>query len=235
MDDSNREPALAPSAAEDQAGPEPDETRTATFGMGCFWGPDARFGAIEGVVRTRVGYAGGTTPDPSYYSLGDHTEVVQVEYDPDALSYDDLLDVFWSNHAWSSPTHKRQYRSVVLAHDDDQFETARRRRTALEERAGTSAETAIEALDGFTLAEPYHQKYELRSTPVVGDELAALYGDSFVDSAVVARLNGFVAGHGDPERHREWLARLDLPPNVVSELRRRIDGIDGRADRSTRE
>ena len=63
----------------------PAETEAATFGMGCFWGRDARFGAIPGVVRTRVGYAGGTEPEPSYYSLGDHTEVVQVEYDPDAL------------------------------------------------------------------------------------------------------------------------------------------------------
>src|SRR6056297_2299392 len=57
----------------------PTATETATFGMGCFWGPDARFGAMPGVVRTRVGYAGGTTPDPTYHDLGDHTEVVQIE------------------------------------------------------------------------------------------------------------------------------------------------------------
>ena len=67
----------------DERAPGRDETETATFGLGCFWGPDAQFGAMAGVVRTRVGYAGGTNPDPTYHALGDHTEVVQVDYDLD--------------------------------------------------------------------------------------------------------------------------------------------------------
>ena len=68
---------LSPSVVRehDRAAPDPSETETATFGLGCFWGPDARFGALKGVVRTRVGYAGGTETDPSYHALGDHTEV----------------------------------------------------------------------------------------------------------------------------------------------------------------
>ncbi len=221
MDPVTREPALA-AAPEESAPPAPSVTETATFGMGCFWGPDARFGAIDGVVRTRVGYAGGTTPDPAYYSLGDHTEVVQVEYDPDVRSYADLLDVFWSNHDWRSAAPKRQYRGVVLAHDDRQEELAQHRRTALEERTGQSVQTAVERCGEFTLAEDYHQKYELRSTPIVGDELEALYGDAFVDSTVAARLNGFVAGHGDSDQHSSWLARLELPPAAISELQRRF-------------
>ncbi|WP_339103192.1 peptide-methionine (S)-S-oxide reductase [Haloterrigena salinisoli] len=200
----------------------PSETETATFGMGCFWGPDARFGALDGVVRTRVGYAGGTMPEPSYYALGDHTEVVQLEYDPNELSYDDLLETSWSNHDWASTAPKRQYRSVVLAHDEEQYEAAVRQRTALEDRAGRSAATEVERLDEFTRAEASHQKYELRSTPVVGDELEALYGDAFVDSTVVARLNGFAAGHGDPAQRDELLAALELPPTVRTELRRRF-------------
>ena len=200
----------------------PSETETATFGMGCFWGPDALFGALDGVVRTRVGYAGGTTQNPRYYSLGDHTEVVRLEYDPTALSYDDLLETCFENHDWASTAPKRQYRSVVLAHDDEQYETAARRVDALEERTGRSAATDVERLDGFTRAEAYHQKYELRSTPVVGDKLEALYGDAFVDSTVVARLNGFAAGHGTPSQRDELLAALELPPTVRSELRRRF-------------
>lgn len=199
----------------------PSETGTATFGMGCFWGPDARFGAMEGVVRTRVGYAGGTKPDPTYHSLGDHTEVVQVEYDPTTLSYADLLDVFWANHSpRASP--KRQYRGVVLVHDDRQREAAERSLAAVEERTGASVATAIEPLDGFALAEAYHQKYELRSTPVLGDEFADLFGDGLVDSTVAARLNGFVAGHGDDDRREALLASLDVPPGVLSEVRRRV-------------
>ncbi len=220
--------------------PASTATRTATFGMGCFWGPDARSGAMPGVVRTRVGYAGGTTPDPTYHDLGDHTEVVQIEYDPEQLAYDDLLDTFWSNHAWASASRKRQYRGVVLAHGDEQFETAqrrrdeqsesglvaskaqRRRRDELADRSGETVATDVERLDEFYLAEDYHQKYELRSTPVVGDELAELYGDAFVDSTVTARLNGFVAGHGDDELRASYLDALDLPETVIAELRRRF-------------
>ncbi|SDJ63578.1 peptide-methionine (S)-S-oxide reductase MsrA [Natronorubrum texcoconense] len=222
MNHSSADATTAPASEQDARTPTADETRTATLGMGCFWGPDARFGAIEGVVRTRVGYAGGTSPTPSYHSLGDHTEVVQVEYDPDTLGYDDLLEVYWTNHDWGSTAPKRQYRSVVLAADDDQLAAAERSRDVLEERTGRSVATDLERLEAFTRAEDYHQKYELRSTPVVGDELATRYGDAFVDSTVVARLNGFVAGHGEPSQRAALFERVELEPTQRSELQRRF-------------
>ncbi|MDS0259386.1 peptide-methionine (S)-S-oxide reductase [Haloarcula sp. S1CR25-12] len=206
----------------DAAALPPSETATATFGMGCFWGPDARFGAMDGVVRTRVGYAGGTEPEPSYYSLGDHTEVVQVEYDPEMLEYDALLNAFWANHSPFSAPHKRQYRGVVLAHDGAQREAAEASAAALEARTGQSVETAIESLDAFTPAEAYHQKYELRSTPVLGDELEDIYGPALVDSTVAARLNGFVAGHGGADQRDALLAEVALSPAALSELERRL-------------
>ncbi|WP_257298009.1 peptide-methionine (S)-S-oxide reductase MsrA [Haloarchaeobius sp. FL176] len=208
-------------ASIDAAAPPPSETATATFGAGCFWGPEARFGALPGVVRTRVGYAGGNTPSPTYHSLGDHTEVVQVEYVPDQLSYEALLETFWDCHT-PAATGKRQYRSVVLASDDEQLATAERVRERIAASTHRTNETAIEPLDGFTLAEAYHQKYELRSTPVLGDELVDRLGDGLVDSTVAARLNGFVAGHGDDSQRRAFLARLDLPPVVLSEVERRL-------------
>ena len=206
----------------DAAAPSPDATETATFGLGCFWGPDARFGAMEGVVRTRVGYAGGSTPEPTYYSLGDHTEVVQVEYDPTAVSYADLVDVFWSAHDPRSSARKRQYRSVILTGSAAHHQAAERTRQDVESRLGGSVATAIDELDAFHLAEPYHQKYELRSTPVLGAEFEDRYGDDLVDSTVAARLNGFVAGHGNERRRRAFLADLELPPAVLDEARRRI-------------
>jgi peptide-methionine (S)-S-oxide reductase len=200
----------------------PGETGTAVFGMGCFWGPDARFGAMEGVVRTRVGYAGGTSRDPSYYALGDHTEVVRVEYDAAVLDYEDLLDVFWSNHNPTSSSGKRQYRAVVLAVDDTQREAARRTRETVRDRLGTPVTTDVEDLGRFYTAEEYHQKYELRSTPVLGDELVDRYGAGLVESTVAARLNGFVAGHGGPEHRDTLLATLDLRPALLDEIRRRV-------------
>ena len=222
MTSSAYEPTHPTALAVDAEAPGPAATATATFGMGCFWGPDARFGAMPGVVRTRVGYAGGTEPAPSYYSLGDHTEVVQVEYDPETVSYEALLDVFWANHTPFSAPRKRQYRGVVLTHDDQQREAAQRTREELESRTGRSVETAIETLDQFYLAEDYHQKYELRSTPVVADELEDRYGDAFVDSTVAARLNGFVAGHGEDDEREALFARLDISPAALSEVRRRL-------------
>jgi len=208
--------------AVDAAAPSPAETATATFGMGCFWGPDARFGAMAGVVRTRVGYAGGTDPDPSYYSLGDHTEVVQVEYDPARLDYEDLLEVFWANHNPFSSPHKRQYRGVVLVRDGAQRAAAESSEAALADRSGQAVETPVESLSSFTLAEDSHQKYELRSTPVVGDELVDLYGPAVVDSTVAARLNGFVTGHGSESQRDAFLADVALSPAAIDELRRRF-------------
>jgi len=216
------EPARLSALDIDAAAPGPAETATATFGMGCFWGPDARFGATEGVVRTRVGYAGGTEPNPSYYSLGDHTEVVQVEYDPDRVRYEDLLAVFWANHNPFSAPHKRQYRGVVLVHDEDQRELATESAAALADRTGQTVETAIEPIESFTLAESYHQKYELRSTPVLSDEIEDLYGPELVDSTAAARLNGFVAGHGDADQRAALLGDIELSPAALSELRRRL-------------
>jgi peptide-methionine (S)-S-oxide reductase len=210
--------ALAP----DAAAPPPGATETATFGLGCFWGPDARFGAMPGVVRTRVGYAGGTASEPTYHDLGDHTEVVQIEYDPSVTSYADLLDVFWSTHDPRSTPRKRQYRNVILTETVVHRQAAERTRREVESKLGGSVETAIEDLETFHLAEPYHQKYELRSTPVLGDELVERYGDELVDSTVAARLNGYVAGHGDPERRRSFLAEVDLPSRVLDEVRRRV-------------
>ena len=218
MSDADTTPTdLAP----DAAAPPPGATETATFGLGCFWGPEARFGAMEGVVRTRVGYAGGTTPAPTYHDLGDHTEVVQVEYDPTMLSYADLLDAFWSGHDPRSSPRTRQYRNVILVDSAVHRQAAERTRREVASRIGGAVETAVEDLDSFYLAEPYHQKYELRSTPVLGDELVDRYGDGLVDSTAAARLNGFVAGHGSEERRASLLSALDLPAAALDEVRRR--------------
>ena len=76
----------------------PEELKTATFAAGCFWAPDARFGVISGVVRTRVGYSGGAEENPTYYEMKDHTETLQLDYDPGRVSYVELLDVFFGAH-----------------------------------------------------------------------------------------------------------------------------------------
>ena len=145
-------------------------TSKATFGAGCFWGVEAAFRQVPGVTATAVGYAGGTTDNPTYRDVcghgTGHVEVVEVEYDPERVSYDTLLDVFWANH---NPTTRNrqgfdigdQYRSVVFVHDDEQKAAAIASRDALERarKWRRPIVTEIEPAPRFWIAEDYHQQY----------------------------------------------------------------------------
>lgn len=173
-----------------------EEIATATFGIGCFWGPDAQFGAMDGVVRTRVGYAGGTKTDPSYHALGDHTEVFQVDFDPEVVTYRDLLGAVFRRHDPQTRTRKTQYENVVFA------ATAHQRGVLDEflDRKGLTADgiaTRVEQRSRFHVAEDYHQKYTLRSvTSFMNAFEEAGYGDNEIrESPIAAKLNGYAAGH----------------------------------------
>lgn len=146
------------------------ELKPATFGAGCFWGVETRFREVEGVADAAVGYAGGATEHPDYRSVCSgntgHAEVVQVQYDPQLVSYEDLLSVFWSQH---NPTTKNrqgpdigsQYRSVVFYHDEDQRVRAEQSKMELDasDRWPAPVVTQIEPAPVFYRAEDYHQQY----------------------------------------------------------------------------
>ncbi|MFC6961854.1 peptide-methionine (S)-S-oxide reductase MsrA [Halocatena marina] len=173
------------------------DTATATFALGCFWGPDARFGAMDGVIRTRVGYAGGTTESPSYHSLGDHTEVFQVDYDPNERSYRELLELVFAAHDPHQQPTKTQYQNVVFYTSDDERRVIE---SVLEERGQSIDDiaTRIEPLDVFYAAEPYHQKYRLRNHRLA-EQFADYDDEAFRESPAAATLNGFVADHIDSD------------------------------------
>jgi methionine-S-sulfoxide reductase len=164
------------------------------------------------VVRTRVGYAGGTTQNPTYRNLGDHTESIQVEYDPTVISYEELLGVFWDSHDPFSQPWSRQYMAIVFTHDDEQERQAIEGRDRLAAETGRVVATEIVPFSGFYLAEEYHQKYRLQQDPALMREFRAIYPDpgDFVDSTAVARANGYVAGYGSLERLRDELDGLGL-------------------------
>jgi peptide-methionine (S)-S-oxide reductase len=144
--------------------------KKATFGAGCFWGVEAAFRQVEGVTATAVGYEGGTFENPTYQDVCSHTtghaEVVEVTYDPDEVSYEQLLDVFWAKH---DPTQLNrqgwdigdQYRSVILVHDEERRETAERSKAELDASGRYRAPivTQIEPAQTFYRAEDYHQRY----------------------------------------------------------------------------
>lgn len=142
----------------------------ATFGAGCFWGVEETFRKLDGVMSTAVGYAGGTTENPTYEDVcTDHTghaEVVQVEFDPAQISYRQLLDVFWANHDPTTrnrqgPDVGTQYRSVIFYHSPQQKTEAEDSRNALEKSGKFKRPivTQIEPAGKFYPAEDYHQRY----------------------------------------------------------------------------
>jgi peptide-methionine (S)-S-oxide reductase len=143
---------------------------TATFGAGCFWGVEAAFRKTPGVQATAVGYMGGQIENPSYEAVctdrSGHAEVVQVEFDPERVSYEALLEVFWRSHDPTQvnrqgPDFGTQYRSVVFVHDQDQRASAVISREALAHsgRFRDPIATAIDSAQTFWRAEEYHQQY----------------------------------------------------------------------------
>ncbi|HEX3869174.1 MAG TPA: peptide-methionine (S)-S-oxide reductase MsrA [Pirellulales bacterium] len=142
----------------------------AMFGAGCFWGVEATFRKLKGVTDVAVGYSGGSTLNPTYEQVctdrTGHAEVVQVEYDPGVISYDELLETFWANHDPTTrdrqgPDVGRQYRSVVYFYTPEQQAAA----TAMKQRLDASGRfrrpmvTEIEPAQEFYRAEEYHQRY----------------------------------------------------------------------------
>ncbi len=145
-------------------------TEKATFGAGCFWGVEATFREIDGVIDAAAGYEGGHTESPTYKDVctdrTGHAEVVEVEYDPAKVSYDKLLDVFWSSHDPTQvnrqgPDTGTQYRTVIFYHTPEQEQIARASKARLEAsgRFRRPIATAIERAGTFYRAEEYHQQY----------------------------------------------------------------------------
>lgn len=190
----------------------PTNTKTATFALGWFWGPDSRFGSIDGVIRTRVGYAGGTSNNPTYYNLGDHSETIQIDYDPTQISYDELLDVFWDSHDPTVPPFSQQYKSVIFYHNEAQKRLAIESKEQEEARLGRKIVTEIIPFSKFYLAEDYHQKYYLQQEPELMKDFNTIYPDTkdFISSTAVARVNGYVGGYGILETLQEVLSSFGL-------------------------
>lgn len=153
------------------------------------------------MIRTRVGYTGDEKLDPTYHDLGDHTEALQLDFDPNVITYADLLELFWSAHSPSSPAYSAQYKAAVFYHSEEQLALAQAsldKLAAVEERV---IQTELIPATRFYRAEDYHQKYCLRRNAELTAKFEAIYPDpkDFTDSTAAARLNGQLAGYDTPE------------------------------------
>jgi len=153
---------------------------------------------VKGVVRTRAGYAGGTKKNPTYHDLGDHTETIQIDFDPNSVSYSELLDIFWNAHSPTNRALSRQYMSIIFYHNEEQRRLAIETRDREAKTLQASIYTKIVPFTAFYMAENYHQKYLLQREPWLIKEFEIMYPQpaDFINSTAAARVNGYLGGYG---------------------------------------
>ena len=181
------------------------------------------------MLRTRVGYCGGKKENPTYLSLGDHTEAVAIDYDPNVITYRELLQVFAESHHCGSNTKSRQYMNAVFFHNEQQRKLAEEvlREAAIAQGTKPDAiETHILPATEFTYAESYHQKYYLRQFPEVRRFLREVYpeGRTLADSAVATRLNAWLVAGLDKDitRFESELADYGLPEPLANSVKESV-------------
>jgi peptide-methionine (S)-S-oxide reductase len=178
------------------------------------------------VIRTRVGYAGGTRENPTYHQLGDHTETIEIDFDPARISYEKLLEIFWQEHDPTSRPWSRQYKAAVFYHDQAQKRHAMETRERHAARLGKTIHTEVLPFHRFYVAEDYHQKYYLRQDRQILSEFRAYYPQAadLMNSTAAARVNGYLGGYGHAESLKAEIEQLGLSEASRQELLKRAGG-----------
>ncbi|KAK7360174.1 hypothetical protein VNO77_02155 [Canavalia gladiata] len=208
-----RFPDRVPQPARDQ--PDQQRLQVAVFALGSFWRSEAVFGCLPGVIRTTAGYAGGSKSNPEYRSLGDHAECVQVEYDPQLISFRDLLDVFWSSHDprqvyGQGPDVGNQYRSIIFVNGTEESRMAAVSKEQEQTRSRSSiVTTQILQLGTFYPAEPEHQKFELKQNTFLLQLIGNLPEEELERSSLATKLNGYVAELCPPNIQKHIDAKIN--------------------------
>lgn len=173
------------------------------------------------MVRTRVGFTGGSTTDVTYHNIGDHTETVALNFDPEKINYADLLDRFWANHSPCSQS-RNQYMSAIFYHGTKQRMLAEQSREKLQKEMARPIVTKILPAGIFYNAEDSHQKYMLRHHHDFVDRMD-LSDDDLISSPVAARLNGYLGGSGSIEQFSKECNSLGLSERQISYVQKQIE------------
>ncbi len=168
-----------------------------------------------------MGYTGGTTPGPTYKSIGNHSEAIEIVYDPDIISYRELLDEFWEGHDPTRAVMSNQYRSFIFFKNESQKKTAEKSLAETAERVRREIHTGIKPASQFTRAENYHQKYYLQMRESIKDEFLKIYPlmNDLLKSTAAARVNGFAGGYGSRKELEGVIDSLGLSPAGKEKLR----------------
>ncbi len=163
-----------------------------------------------------MGYCGGTTPAPTYREIGDHAEAVQLHYDPEGVTLEHLLSLFWSGH---DPGYGKgsQYRAALFCNDEAQLAIARQSAAALEQELGAPVVTEILLGTPFHAAEAYHQKWRLRQRRELFEHLQAYYPDepTLLASTAAAKANAYAGGHLEAGWIEQHLPQLHTPSQAA--------------------
>ena len=175
------------------------------------------------MIRTRVGYAGGNTDSPTYKSIGDHTETVQVDFDPEKITYRQLLEVLWNSHSYTRQTGIMQYKNAIFYHNEEQHQQAMASKKVLEQSTSRTVRTDIAPLKSFTLAEDYHQKYLLKHSALKNllNKFYTRHSD-LVDSTAAARLNGYAGQNGTKAQLLRELSSLGVSDEGKKVLKKQV-------------
>ncbi|WP_240548436.1 peptide-methionine (S)-S-oxide reductase [Paenibacillus lignilyticus] len=182
-----------------------NNTQMIALGMGCFWSPDALFGQLAGITRTRVGFAGGTTDNPPRSGhAGDHTEMVEIEFDPAVARLETILNLFWNNHNPANINNYRDrlYNSLILYRDEAQLSVIQEVMNNRGEQGKGVPETECMPYTVFYPAEDRHQKYFLKRYPDAIAKLRTLFPteDELTRATLAARLNGIAKGFANMDQ-----------------------------------
>ncbi|PAB59897.1 hypothetical protein CCE28_08060 [Anaeromicrobium sediminis] len=177
---------------------------------------------LQGIEKTRVGYAGGTTLNPTYTNIGDHTETIEMEFDGAYMTYEDIMDLFFVSHTPENRTGCTQYKSIIFYHDEEQREVALKKKREFEEK-GYFFNTDIVPFERFYLAEFYHQKYYLQKYKVILKEVGANSEDDLINSEKATKLNGHCGGYGTLEDLKRDREKWNFKEETIEWLKKIID------------
>ncbi|AJD29535.1 MULTISPECIES: peptide-methionine (S)-S-oxide reductase [Clostridium] len=200
--------------------------KKAYFSMGCFWSVEALFDSLDGVIKTYVGYTGGSTLFPTYNSIGDHLETVEIYYDSSKIAFEDLLMVFEKNHNYTTRANLLQYNSAILYNNENEKELCLNWKKSREDELTKEVSTKISPIEKFYYAEFYHQKYYVQLEPVIMSNLRSKFstGNDLISSPLCHKLNAYLAGYRSLENLNKEIKDFNLSKDSENRLLSIVEG-----------